>query len=143
MKKPAGKQKSQSATRTGKPETIAKWLLGDIRVLIDQARTHVSQAVNAGMVMLYWHVGQCIYKEILGEERAEYGEQIVQTLSEQLTAEHGKGCTKQNLFHMLRFAEVFDKEEIVYTLCRQFSWSHFRELIYLEPISKPHIFSSK
>ena len=59
--------------------------------------------VNAGLVTLYWHVGKRIRQEVLGEERAAYGEQIVNALSAQLTAEYGRGFDRRNLFHIVRF----------------------------------------
>ena len=66
------------------------------------------------------------------EKRAEYGEQIVATLSPQLTAEYGQGFAERNLFRMIQFAEVFPDGEIVATLSRQLGWSHFVELIPLD-----------
>ena len=69
------------------PAAVTEQLLGDIRQLIEQARTAVAQTVNAGLVLLNWHIGQRIRTEILGEERAEYGEEIVSTLSRQLAFE--------------------------------------------------------
>jgi hypothetical protein len=114
-----------------------KRLLGDIRSLIGEARSQTAQAVNAGLVMLYWHIGARIRREVLGEKRAEYGKQIVSTLSRQLTTEYGKGFTAANLFHMARFAEAFPDQQIVYALSRQLTWTHFRRIIYLqEPLQR-------
>lgn len=107
-------------------------LLTDVRALIDAARGQVAQAVNAGLVALYWHVGKRIREEILGEERAAYGEQIVTALSGQLTAEYGRGFNRTNLFYMMQFAEVFPDERIVHALRGQLSWTHFRELIAID-----------
>ena len=59
------------------PDTAA--LLADLRGLIDAGRGRVAQAVNAGMVALYWGIGDRIRREILGERRAAYGEEIVST----------------------------------------------------------------
>ena len=111
-------------------ETTA--LLGGIRSLIESARGRVAVAVNAEMVILYWNIGERIREDILGQERADYGKQIVQTLSGRLTEEYGRGFSRANLFHMVHFAEVYPNEEIVYALSRQLSWTHFREIIYLE-----------
>ncbi len=69
---------------------------------------------------------------MLNERRAEYGQQIVYALSRQLTEEYGRGFTRANLFHMIRFAEVFPDEQIVSSLMRQLSWTHFRELISID-----------
>ncbi len=105
-------------------------LVRDIRQLIEEARQSVATAVNTGITMLYWHIGQRVRQEILKDGRAEYGEAIVSTLSRQLQVEYGRGFSAKNLRHMIRFAEVFADEAIVSTLWRQLSWSHFKEIIY-------------
>lgn len=109
-----------------------KVLLKDLRELIAAARQDVARQVNSALVLLYWRMGKRIRQDILKEKRAEYGEQIVATLSRQLVIEFGNGYSRPNLFRMIRFAEVFADEEIVSTLSRQLSWSHFVEIIPLE-----------
>lgn len=110
-------------------------LLDDIKTLIDQARQQVAVAVNVGLTLLYWQVGQRIRKDLLLEEaRAAYGEEIVATLSRQLTLRYGKGFTKSALNRMVQFAEVFPEPQIVATLSQQLSWSHF---VLLLPLDKP------
>ncbi len=79
-------------------------------------------------------MGQRIHTEVLGNERAIYGEQIIATLSRQLVAEYGRGYTEKSLHRMIQFAEAFPDEQIVASLWRQLSWSHFRELL---PLKKP------
>jgi predicted nuclease of restriction endonuclease-like (RecB) superfamily len=106
-------------------------LLAELRELIQQTRGGVAQAVNAALVLLNWQVGQRIRSEILKSKRATYGEEIVSTLSRQLSAEFGSGYSRPNLFRMIRFAEVFPDREIVSTLSRLLSWSHFVEIISL------------
>ncbi|GHB46453.1 DUF1016 domain-containing protein [Mongoliitalea lutea] len=81
---------------------------------------------------MYWEIGSRINKEILLNFRAEYGRQIVQTLSSQLVLEYGKGWGEKHLRHCLRLAQTFQDKEIVYTVCRQLSWSHIRLVIYME-----------
>jgi hypothetical protein len=66
-------------------------MLGDIRQLIEQSRGQVAAAVNSALTMLYWHIGHRIRTEVLGSERATYGEQIVSALSRQLEADYGRG----------------------------------------------------
>ncbi|MBM4257511.1 MAG: DUF1016 domain-containing protein [Deltaproteobacteria bacterium] len=112
--------------------TATKQLLGDIRNLIESAREQTAQVVNAGLVLLYWSIGNRVRRDILKQKRAGYGEEIVQTLSAQLETEYGRGFSRRNLFNMLRFAEVFSTVEIVQTLSRQLGWSHFMEVIYLK-----------
>jgi predicted nuclease of restriction endonuclease-like (RecB) superfamily len=107
-------------------------LLDDLRNLIRQTRQGVAQAVNTAMVLLYWQVGHRIRTDILQRARAAYGQQIVAALSQQLTAEFGNGFSKSSLSRMMRFAELFPDQQIVSTLSRQLSWSHFVEIIPLK-----------
>lgn len=107
-------------------------LLDDLRRLIEGTRAAVAATVNAGLTLLYWRIGQRINEDVLEGERADYGEQIVSTLSRQLTEEYGSGFSGKNLRHMMKFAKVFPDEQIVSTLSRQLSWSHFKEIVYLD-----------
>jgi predicted nuclease of restriction endonuclease-like (RecB) superfamily len=107
-------------------------LVAELRLLIEQARGRAAAAVNAELTGLYWQVGQRIHREVLGSQRAGYGEEIVSALGRQLTAEHGRGFSAKNLHHMLRFAQAFPDEETVSALRRQLSWTHFKALIYLD-----------
>ena len=107
-------------------------LLGDLQSLIESARIRVAVGVNAEMVMLYWDIGERIRTEILGDKRATYGKQVVNTVSDQLTMQYGRGFTRANLFHMLQFFETFPDRKIVYSLSGQLSWTHFRNIIYIE-----------
>ena len=108
-------------------------LLLEIRQLIDASKAQVAVAVNSAMTLLYWHIGERINREILGGERAAYGKQVVATLSRQLTEIYGKGVfSEKHLRQMTRFAEVFSDEKIVYTVCRQLTWSHLRLLVPME-----------
>jgi predicted nuclease of restriction endonuclease-like (RecB) superfamily len=109
-------------------------LLGDIKALIEEGRRQAATAVNMGLTLLYWRIGQRIHAEILQGERAAYGEQIVATLSRQLVVEYGRGYTDKNLRRMIQFAQAFPDENIVAALWRHLSWSHFRELL---PLNKP------
>lgn len=104
-------------------------LLEDVRTLIDASRASVARAVNTHIVHLYWHIGTRIRHDILKEERAEYGERIIENLAVDLTQSYGAGFSRRNLFRMLRFAEVFPQLAIVSTLSAQLSWSHFLEII--------------
>jgi hypothetical protein len=108
------------------PEIAAPQLLGDIRQLIEQSRGQLATAVNSALTMLYWHIGHRIRTEVLGSERATYGEQIVSALSRQLEADYGRGFSAKNLRHMLRFAEAIPSEEIVSAVRRQLSWTHIK-----------------
>ena len=112
-------------------------LLTELRGLIEQARQHVAQTANSAVTMLYWHVGMRIRREVLKEERADYGEKIVATVSRQLVADYGRGFEEKNLRRMVQFAELVPAENIVVTLSRQLSWSHFLVLLPLkDPLAR-------
>jgi predicted nuclease of restriction endonuclease-like (RecB) superfamily len=115
--------------QAGSTEQVTRKLFGEIRSLIETSRAQVVQAVNSTLVMLYWQIGRRIRKDILGEERAEYGQQVISTLSWRLVQEYGSGFSKRNLFNMIAFAEAFPEVKIVQTLSAQLSWSHFVEIL--------------
>ncbi len=109
-------------------------LLGDVRALIEQARDATARAVNAALVLLYWQVGARLHSEVLKGNRAEYGQEILSTLSKELVADFGSGYSVPNLSRMLRLAEVFPDMAIVATLSKELGWSHFVEIL---PIKDP------
>lgn len=107
-------------------------LFADIRQLIENAQARAAEALRAELVLLNWSIGHLIRREILGGARAEYGEKIISALSQQLTADYGAGFSRQNIFHMMRFAEVWPDQPQVRALSQHLGWSHFKELLYLE-----------
>lgn len=119
-------------TKLRKPPASPDTLLQDLRSLIIVARESVAQAVNSALVVLYWKIGDRIRRDLLKEKRAEYGEEIVATVSAKLTDEFGNGFSRRNVFNMIRFAEVFPEFEIVHALSAQLSWTHLRLIIYLD-----------
>ena len=88
-------------------------LLTELQALIRGAREQLARAVNSVLVLVYCRVGSRIQTEILKNDRAEYGDQIVATVSPQLTAEFGSGFTPSALWRMIRFATSFPNPEIV------------------------------
>ncbi|MDA1049022.1 MAG: PDDEXK nuclease domain-containing protein [Planctomycetota bacterium] len=93
--------------------------------------------MNSALVWLNWGIGKRIREEVLQEERAEYGQQIVSAVGRQLNAEFGRGFSEKSLWHMIRFAEVFPDEEIVSALRRELSWTHFKQIVYLnDPLKR-------
>jgi predicted nuclease of restriction endonuclease-like (RecB) superfamily len=111
------------------PIRPTKNLLADVRQLVLAARAHVAQRVNSTLVLLYWHIGRRVRRDLLKEKRAGYGEQILQTLSAKLATEFGRGFGEKNLRRMVQFAELFHDEKIVAALLRQLGWTHFTLLL--------------
>jgi len=114
-----------------RPQNISN-LFSEIKHLIEGARQAIAVTVNATTTILYWNIGERVNRDILGNKRAEYGKEVVKSLSRSLTEEYGKGWSEKQLRHCLRFAETFPKKEILYALSRQLSWTHFRTIMYLK-----------
>lgn len=70
-------------------ELVSAELLNDLRQIIDTARKHVAITANKELTMMYWHIGDRINREVLGNERAEYGKQIVSQVATKLQEEYG------------------------------------------------------
>lgn len=107
-------------------------LLGDIRSLIEAALQRTASTVNAELTLLFWRVGHRIHEEVLAGQRAGYGKGILPALAAQLVLDYGHGFAEKNLRRMVQFANAFPEEQIVVTLSRQLSWSHFVALLPLK-----------
>jgi len=118
-----------------------KLLLQDIQQLIEDTRSSVATFVNTGLTLLYWRAGKRIRQEVLKSGRAEYGKMILATVSQQLTSDYGRGWSERNIAYMTRFAEVFPDLKILQTLCAKLSWSHFKDIIYIEDPLKREFYS--
>ena len=111
-------------------ELTSKTLMQDLRQIVDQARIHVAATANYELTMMYWHIGERINREVLDNQRAEYGKQIVSQVATQLQSEFGKkGFETRNIRRMMQFASSFPQESIVSQLASQLTWSHFIEVL--------------
>lgn len=105
-------------------------LLTAIRSILNQARTQLQQTVNYTMVQTYWNVGRLIVEhEQKGKSRANYGQQQIKALSEQLRQEFGKGFNERNLRNMRSFYLLYP---IWQTVSAKLSWSHYCVLFRVE-----------
>jgi hypothetical protein len=115
-----------------KTQAVEQALLADLSQLFEQSRNFVIVQANSVMTMLFWNVGKRINDDILQNKRADYGKQIVATLSLQLMEKYGKSFELRNLRRMMQFAEQFPDLEIVSPLAAQLSWTHFVKLISIK-----------
>ena len=107
-------------------------IVTDIENIIETSQRQACHAVDTILSQRNWLIGYRIAEEeIDGLDRAEYGAQIIQKLSKELTAQYGKGYDRSNLYHYLRFYKEFP--HIIDTVCRlshiRLSWSHYRVLL--------------
>lgn len=109
-------------------------LLSDLISLIEKTKSNVSSYANSSLTILFWHVGSRILSQTLQNKRADYGKQIVVTLSRELVEKYGNNFEEKNLRRMIQFAEHYTELEKVVTLSRHLSWSHFLILIPIKSI---------
>lgn len=107
-------------------------LFKSISNLIEESRSRTALEINSEITLLYWNIGKYIREDILKNNRADYGQRIVKSLSERLTNQYGRGWSKRHLHNCLRFTEAFPHEQIVHALRTQLSWTHIRSLIPIE-----------
>jgi predicted nuclease of restriction endonuclease-like (RecB) superfamily len=107
-------------------------LFEEIKQIVEQARIRIAVAINVEITSVYWKIGQRIRIELLHEQRAEYGKQVIKQLASELTLIYGQGWGEKQLRHCLRFAETFPDEKIISALWRQLSWSHIKTIMYLD-----------
>lgn len=112
-------------------------LLNSIIGLIDQTRHVVAKTVNQELTLLYWNIGKTINDDILKNDRADYGKKLIPTLSSALTDKYGVGFNKRNLQSFIKLNAVIEDITILHTVCAKLSWSHIRNIIYIEnPIKR-------
>ena len=107
-------------------------VLNDVCSIINSARDYAYQSVNIALVERNWLIGYRIAEEELkGQDRANYGVEVIKKLSKELTKEYGRGFDRSNLYYFLNFYKNFP--EIVDAVSRQsrtlLSWTHYRTLL--------------
>lgn len=112
-------------------------IFSNIKKLVINSRNRVYTAVNTEMLNLYWNIGKAIMDVQHGDERASYGDAVLEKLSQRLTKEFGKGFSKRNLERMRKFYIYFPNAT---TLLSQLSWSHYLEILKIEEESKRNFY---
>ena len=99
--------------------------IGDIKRLVEQGRNAAYGAVNAVMIETYWRIGQRIVEqEQKGKERADYGTQLIEMLSQELTRTYGKGFSGRYLRAFRHFYLVVPDIEIWKSRFPNLTWTH-------------------
>ena len=112
-------------------------IFDNIKELVISSRNKVYSAVNTEMLSLYWNIGKAIMEIQQGDERASYGDAVLEKLSQKLTNEFGKGFSKRNLERMRKFYIYFP---IATTVSSQLSWSHYLEILKIDEESKRNFY---
>jgi predicted nuclease of restriction endonuclease-like (RecB) superfamily len=117
-------KKSQSMSQPQQSDLIQVGhgsLMDRVVSILEQARANVARTVNSNMVIAYWLIGREIVETLQnGEDRAEYGQSLMEDLSGQLTYRYGQGFSIRNLRHIRLFYQAFsDRSPIQHTLCAE------------------------
>lgn len=112
-------------------------IFSNIKELIINTKNKVYSVVNVEMLNLYWNIGKIIMEIQQGDERANYGDAVLEKLSQKLTDEFGRGFSKRNLERMRKFYIFFP---IATTLSSQLSWSHYLELLKINEKEKRNFY---
>ena len=107
-------------------------VLGRVIGLLNKARTEIVSKVNKTMVYTYYEIGRIIVEEEQnGKGRAEYGQQLIEDLSNKLSFEFGKGFSSTNIKQMRSFYQIYSKGQ---TASDEFSlsWSHYLKLMRID-----------
>ena len=82
-------------------------IFDNIKELVINSRNKVYSVVNTEMLNLYWNIGKAIMEIQQGDERASYGDAVLEKLSQKLTNEFGKGFSARNLRTMRKFYLIY------------------------------------
>ena len=115
---------------------ISDRLYQGVSEIIDDARRRVAVYVNTHSSMTFWNVGKYIIDDMEYQTYSAYGQKILATLSQKLTARYGKGFSYSAVTRMMKVARIYNDREMFATLSQTLTWSHFLELITIEDSTK-------
>ena len=113
-------------------ENSEKQIYGQIKEILIAARAKAYFAVNFAMVEAYWLIGKQIVEAQAGNERAEYGTQLLKYLSEQLTHDFGKGFEERELRKIRQFYLTFPIRDAVRP---ELGWTHYRLVLRVSDVN--------
>ena len=100
-------------------------VINEVISIIEESKKKVVSYVNTALLFTYWNIGKLIVEYQGNNERAKYGDRLIERLSIELTNRYGSGFDKSNLRYMRLFYESFP---ICDTLCHKLSWSHYKHI---------------
>lgn len=105
-------------------------VIDDIRTIITRARSKAYQSINETLIRSNWEIGKRIVKEEqLGKQRADYGIQLIKSISQQLTTEFGSGYGVRNLAYFKQLYQYFPDWEILHARVQNLTWTHLKSIL--------------
>lgn len=121
---------NQISISPSSPDSNYEQLVKNVGVALYEGRKDIAVAINSTIVQTYWTIGKYIVEyEQKGKERAEYGSNLLNRLSKDLTRLYGKGFGKSNLLYIRKLYIAFPKDG---TLSHFLSWSHYYEILKID-----------
>lgn len=94
-----------------KPQNISN-LFSEIKLLIEEARQAVAVTLNAATTLLYWNIGERVNKDLLWNKWAQYGKEVVKSLSSKLTKEYGKRWSENHFSIVSALRRLFPRNRL-------------------------------
>ncbi|MDR2855122.1 MAG: PDDEXK nuclease domain-containing protein [Methanomicrobiales archaeon] len=107
-------------------------LFAHVAEIIESRKHRAGAYANREITLMYWEIGKYISSALIDGERAEYGKQVLATLSQQLVQKYGKSFEYTKITRMIKFAKLFPDIDFLATLSQELSWSHFIEILPLK-----------
>ena len=101
-------------------------VINEVKSIIEESKKKVVSYVNTTLLFMYWNIGKRIVEYQGNNERAKYGDRLIERLSIELTKEYGGAFNKSNLWRMVQLYECFP---IIASLKRELSWTHYKYII--------------
>ena len=117
-------------------EQVGENLYQGVTEIIDCAKQKVVVYVNQHANMMFWQIGHFINEDLGYKQYSAYGDKILATLSQRLTARYGKGYSYSAVTRMMKVARVYNEMEMFATVSQTLTWSHFVELVTIEDDTK-------
>ena len=114
------------------PGLAEETLYSDVCQIIDGTRARIATFLNTEVCMTNWYIGKRIKEDVLFNQRAEYGKQVIKNLSLRLIGRYGAGWSEKKLRHCIRSAETFSEQDIFSSTQRQLTWTHLKSLMYIK-----------
>tara|TARA_R110000868_G_scaffold188892_1_gene431739 strand:+ start:295 stop:1329 length:1035 start_codon:yes stop_codon:yes gene_type:complete len=116
-------------------------LFEEVSDLIETTQRETLRKVSQTGVLLYWHIGHRIDREILKLNRAEYGKDIISQLAQNLQIKFGQGFGERIIYRCIQFTKFFQEEDIVNALSGHLKWSHFVTLLNIDDELKRNFYA--
>lgn len=105
-------------------------IIDDIRTIITKTRNKAYQSINEALIRSNWEIGKRIVEEEqLGKQRADYGIQLIKSISQQLTTEFGSGYGIRNLAYFKQLYQYFPDWEILHARVQNLTWTHLKSIL--------------